>query len=154
MKWEDNSDILTFDLNVFSLSFKTHWSNSIQTVQKEKVHFENCILRVAVLNVTVVQWNWKKLNHVKMSVGVFRFVSYVNHSTICWFIEQNNDQEKEKDVEGKDVEEKLLNTENGQQVIPYPKRVFLILGTEFCERFNYYGMRSIFSILWTKGNLQ
>lgn len=26
--------------------------------------------------------------------------------------------------------------------IPYPKRVFLILGTEFCERFTYLGMSS------------
>lgn len=26
-------------------------------------------------------------------------------------------------------------------VIPYPKRVFFIIGNEFCERFNYYGMK-------------
>lgn len=26
--------------------------------------------------------------------------------------------------------------------VPYPKRIFLILGTEFCERFMYYGMAS------------
>lgn len=26
--------------------------------------------------------------------------------------------------------------------IPYPKRVFFIIGNEFCERFNYYGIRS------------
>lgn len=26
--------------------------------------------------------------------------------------------------------------------MPYPKRVFLIIGNEFCERFNYYGIKS------------
>lgn len=53
-------------------------------------------------------------------------------------LEQNIDQEK-----GKDAEEKLLNTDNGHsKEFPYPKRIILILGTEFCERFNFYGMRS------------
>lgn len=38
-----------------------------------------------------------------------------------------------------------MSAENGQaKELPYPKRVFLILGTEFCERFNFYGMRSNF----------
>ncbi|GFR95580.1 solute carrier family 15 member 1 [Elysia marginata] len=32
----------------------------------------------------------------------------------------------------------------------YPKSVFLILGTEFCERFNYYGMRTILVIYLTE----
>lgn len=42
------------------------------------------------------------------------------------------------------VEEKSPSTiENGQlQKISYPKRVFLILATTFCERFNYFGMTS------------
>lgn len=28
------------------------------------------------------------------------------------------------------------------QKLPYPKSVFFIISNEFCERFNYYGMRS------------
>lgn len=32
------------------------------------------------------------------------------------------------------------------QKIPYPKRVFFIIGNEFCERFNYYGMCSEFVV--------
>lgn len=28
-----------------------------------------------------------------------------------------------------------------RQKFPYPKRVFFIIGNEFCERFNYYGMK-------------
>lgn len=52
------------------------------------------------------------------------------------------DKEKEKEV---DVEKRLLNIEISQpEVIPYPRRVFLILVTEFCERFNWSGMRSNF----------
>lgn len=26
-------------------------------------------------------------------------------------------------------------------ILPYPKRVFFIIGNEFCERFNYFGMK-------------
>lgn len=38
----------------------------------------------------------------------------------------------------KDVEKSTQDTEK----IPYPKSVFFIVVNEFCERFNYYGMRS------------
>lgn len=31
---------------------------------------------------------------------------------------------------------------------PYPKRVFFIIGTELCERFNYYGMISNFFFVY------
>lgn len=31
---------------------------------------------------------------------------------------------------------------NAPQKLPYPKRVFLILGNEFCERFMFYGLDS------------
>lgn len=35
----------------------------------------------------------------------------------------------------------LLNIEQSHsRKIPYPKRVFLILGNEFCERFTFYGI--------------
>lgn len=41
------------------------------------------------------------------------------------------------------------------QKIPYPKRVFLILANEFCERFNFYGMKGkipgyFFILQWTQ----
>lgn len=61
-----------------------------------------------------------------------------------------NDQDDEE--KAKSVEEKLLSSPENDEVqeIPYPKRVFLILGTEFCERFNYYGMRSILTVFFSK----
>jgi len=34
----------------------------------------------------------------------------------------------------------------GEKKLPYPKSVFFIIGNEFCERFSYYGMKSILSI--------
>jgi len=34
----------------------------------------------------------------------------------------------------------------GERKLPYPKSVFFIVGNEFCERFSYYGMKSILSI--------
>lgn len=36
----------------------------------------------------------------------------------------------------------ISNIESHQpSKIPYPKRVFFIIGNEFCERFNFYGMK-------------
>ena len=34
----------------------------------------------------------------------------------------------------------------GSRKLPYPKSVFFIISTEFCERYSFYGMRSILSI--------
>merc|ERR1712110_399969 len=31
-------------------------------------------------------------------------------------------------------------------ILGFPKPAFLILGTEFCERFSYYGMRAVFTL--------
>jgi dipeptide/tripeptide permease len=43
-------------------------------------------------------------------------------------------------------ENQLMNDENqpllGAKRLRYPKSVFFIVLNEFCERFNYYGMRS------------
>jgi solute carrier family 15 oligopeptide transporter 1 len=40
-----------------------------------------------------------------------------------------------------------VNTEEAQnEVVPYPKSVFFIVSNEFCERFSYYGMRTILSL--------
>jgi len=36
--------------------------------------------------------------------------------------------------------------DQGEQKLPYPKSVFFIIGNEFCERFSYYGMKSILSL--------
>lgn len=39
------------------------------------------------------------------------------------------------------------DAETGQTaIIPYPKRVFFIIGNEFCERFNYFGMKGTLNI--------
>lgn len=44
---------------------------------------------------------------------------------------------------GGDAAYGLSNVEsNAPQKMPYPKRVFLILGNEFCERFMFYGLDS------------
>lgn len=45
---------------------------------------------------------------------------------------------------GPDDGSKMLENidSNGPQKIPYPKRVFFIIGTEFCERVNFIGMTS------------
>ncbi|XP_032597165.1 peptide transporter family 1 [Drosophila grimshawi] len=37
----------------------------------------------------------------------------------------------------------VAETEGQQKKLPYPKSVFFIISNEFCERFNYYGMRTV-----------
>nr|ART29409.1 proton-dependent oligopeptide transporter 2 [Tenebrio molitor] len=40
-----------------------------------------------------------------------------------------------------------VNTEEAQnEHVPYPKSVFFIISNEFCERFSFYGMRTILSL--------
>ncbi|XP_031632585.1 peptide transporter family 1-like, partial [Contarinia nasturtii] len=43
---------------------------------------------------------------------------------------------------------RVVNDANGSeaQKLPYPKRIFLIIGNEFCERFTFYGMSRILAI--------
>ncbi|XP_056636577.1 peptide transporter family 1-like isoform X3 [Diorhabda sublineata] len=41
------------------------------------------------------------------------------------------------------------NTEEYKEKLPYPKSVFFIVSNEFCERFSYYGMRTILVIYLT-----
>ncbi|XP_031625572.1 peptide transporter family 1-like [Contarinia nasturtii] len=44
-----------------------------------------------------------------------------------------------------------VDSENVQPApIPYPKRVFFIIGNEFCERFNYFGMKAILVLYITE----
>ncbi|CAC5414684.1 SLC15A1 [Mytilus coruscus] len=58
----------------------------------------------------------------------------------------------------KSNDDNLLNNQNGvngsarprESNGGYPKSVFFILGTEFCERFSYYGMRAILILYLTK----
>lgn len=45
---------------------------------------------------------------------------------------------KEVDAEGQEVKQK------------YPYSIFFIISNEFCERFNYYGMRTILAIYLTR----
>ncbi|XP_030079969.1 peptide transporter family 1-like isoform X2 [Drosophila hydei] len=37
----------------------------------------------------------------------------------------------------------VADAEGQQKKLPYPKSVFFIISNEFCERFNYYGMRTV-----------
>jgi len=48
-----------------------------------------------------------------------------------------------------DVERRKTKKEEaelGDQKVPYPKSVFIIVGNEFCERLSYYGMKAILGI--------
>ncbi|XP_063241004.1 peptide transporter family 1 isoform X2 [Bacillus rossius redtenbacheri] len=47
-------------------------------------------------------------------------------------------------------EEATLDTEAGEEKLKYPRSVFFIISNEFCERFSYYGMRTILVIYLTK----
>ena len=38
----------------------------------------------------------------------------------------------------------VADVEAVEEKLPYPKSIFFIISNEFCERFNYYGMRSKF----------
>ena len=44
--------------------------------------------------------------------------------------------------EEKEKESKEKDGESDEIKYPYPKSVFFIISTEFCERFSYYGMKS------------
>ncbi|XP_030766027.1 peptide transporter family 1 isoform X2 [Sitophilus oryzae] len=43
-----------------------------------------------------------------------------------------------------------MGVEKQKKKIPYPKSVFFIVSNEFCERFSYYGMRTILILYLTK----
>ncbi|CAC5414685.1 SLC15A1 [Mytilus coruscus] len=69
----------------------------------------------------------------------------------------SSDEEEELTLFSKE-DDNLLNNQNGvngsarprESNGGYPKSVFFILGTEFCERFSYYGMRAILILYLTK----
>ncbi|XP_017045943.1 peptide transporter family 1 isoform X2 [Drosophila ficusphila] len=55
---------------------------------------------------------------------------------------------KEPEQNGKELQEvsdfkNVSEAEGQQKKLPYPKAVFFIISNEFCERFNYYGMRTV-----------
>ncbi|ALC48233.1 CG2930 [Drosophila busckii] len=54
-------------------------------------------------------------------------------------LEQTNGKELSEDKAFENVAE----AEGQQKKLPYPKSVFFIISNEFCERFNYYGMRTV-----------
>lgn len=43
-------------------------------------------------------------------------------------------------------QEHAVEKATGESPKPYPKAVFFIIATEFCERFSYYGMRTILTL--------
>ena len=66
---------------------------------------------------------------------------------------ENERKENEVDDRSKNVADKDDNADKCKQEdcdvekekhpkYPYPKSVFFIISTEFCERFSYYGMKS------------
>merc|ERR1711936_22027 len=42
-----------------------------------------------------------------------------------------------------DVDQERANPEEGEEEVPYPKHVFILIFNEFCERFTYYAISSI-----------
>ncbi|XP_034658186.1 peptide transporter family 1 isoform X1 [Drosophila subobscura] len=52
---------------------------------------------------------------------------------------EQNGKEWKEDKDFSNVAE----AEGQQKKLPYPKSVFFIISNEFCERFNYYGMRTV-----------
>ncbi|XP_031639199.1 solute carrier family 15 member 2-like, partial [Contarinia nasturtii] len=59
---------------------------------------------------------------------------------MCHSNEQTVNEKNSRD----NVTRSLLDVESAEpQKLTYPKRIFLIIGNEFCERFNFYGMRAI-----------
>lgn len=67
----------------------------------------------------------------------------------CWFIHLSinfygnllhiiSDQDRQNDIQYVESNEPVR--------VPYPRRVFLILGNELCERFTYYGMTGMIII--------
>jgi hypothetical protein len=67
--------------------------------------------------------------------------------------------EKEQDTPLKKQDGAKTDSESLDEKLPYPKSVFLIIATEFCERFSYYGMRSksqsnvATCLMWQQSNL-
>ncbi|EDV34193.1 uncharacterized protein Dana_GF21180, isoform A [Drosophila ananassae] len=63
--------------------------------------------------------------------------------------EQNGkDAKPDPDANGKELVQpsdfkNVSEAEGQQKKLPYPKSVFFIISNEFCERFNYYGMRTV-----------
>ena len=66
---------------------------------------------------------------------------------------ENEKEEKEVDVKSKNEVDQDDNADKSKPEdcdvenendpkYPYPKSVFFIISTEFCERFSYYGMKS------------
>jgi len=50
----------------------------------------------------------------------------------------------------KEAEAEMVVDMGEKKSLPYPKSVFFIIGNEFCERFSYYGMKSILSLYLKK----
>jgi hypothetical protein len=57
-------------------------------------------------------------------------------------LESFSGEEKEDQVTPLKRKDGSQDSESLEAKLPYPKSVFLIIATEFCERFSYYGMRS------------
>ena len=52
----------------------------------------------------------------------------------------------EDDVYATEVDEATNEDNSVKEKIPYPKHVFFILGNEFCERYSFYGMKSLLTL--------
>ncbi|XP_019766198.2 peptide transporter family 1 isoform X1 [Dendroctonus ponderosae] len=52
--------------------------------------------------------------------------------------------------EGAKEDDSLRDEESTLEKLPYPKSVFFIVSNEFCERFSYYGMRTILTLYLTE----
>lgn len=108
----------------------------------------------------ITQWDNKPF--CAQIIVAIRSIDLIWIDSVHW-APQTGTADKESYFENKSKRiSKILNsnsffstgaTENGQrdclaavegesQKLPYPKSVFFIISNEFCERFNYYGIRS------------
>jgi len=58
-------------------------------------------------------------------------------------------QNGDNGINSKRVSTTLTEVEGKPKKLPYPKSVFFIISNEFCERFNFYGMRTILALYLT-----
>ena len=66
-------------------------------------------------------------------------------------MEKNKIDPMSTDVEIKNSNDKITKVDDSvQKKDPYPKIVFLIIINEFCERFSFYGFRTVLFIFLTQ----
>ncbi|XP_042222595.1 solute carrier family 15 member 1-like isoform X2 [Homarus americanus] len=67
-----------------------------------------------------------------------------DEEVLYWSLDHNKKMECSKLLEG--GEKMYDDPDQTEERVKYPRSVFFIIGTEFCERFSYYGMKAILTL--------